>query len=212
MDVRRLVHSRLALFTLLYFATFLGVAAVQRNIEFLFYTIIMLIFLFFLVVFAETIHLEPWILTFTSLFICLHLVAGNIWIGEIKLYDQFLLGNDFRMDNLVHLIGGFLASVLAYNVLEPLLGKKLKRQRAVLLITVTFISLGIGSINEIIELIGVLYFNAAPGVGDYLNNAKDQFYNFLGAVLATPLIAHDLRNKFFQQKISSKRILGSDHE
>jgi hypothetical protein len=46
------------------------------------------------------------------------------------------------------------------------------------------ISLGIGALNELIELIAVVFLGATEGVGGYINNALDIVFNLFGAVIS----------------------------
>ena len=60
---------------------------------------------------------------------------------------------------------------------------------------VVVFTLGIGSIIEIIEFFGIIFFKAS-GVGDYTNNALDQIFNITGALTATIIIYwHEQKNK-----------------
>jgi flagellar biosynthesis protein FlhB len=48
--------------------------------------------------------------------------------------------------------------------------------------------LGVGLINEIVELTAVVYLNAQEGVGDYLNNAIDLVYNSIGVIVTVVIL------------------------
>ena len=48
--------------------------------------------------------------------------------------------------------------------------------------------LGVGLINEIVELIAVVFLNAQENVGGYLNNAIDLVYNSIGVIVAIILL------------------------
>ncbi len=188
----RIIHSRLALFTLLYLVVFLGISLVQRNSEFFFYTIVLIVMLFVVIIVSPRVRLEKWIMVFASLFILLHLSSGHIYICTTKLYDVYLI-SDFRMDNLVHLLGGFLSTFLAYNLLEPFIQYRVRNNPLTFSLIVVLLALGMGSINEILEFIGVIFFDAADAVGGYVNNAKDQVFNLFGTALAAVVIYIDRR-------------------
>lgn len=188
----RIIHSRLALFTLLYLVAFLGISLVQQNSEFSFYTIVLIVMLLVVVMVSPRLRLEKWIMTFTSLFVLLHLLSGHVYIGTTKLYDVYLV-SDFRMDNLVHLLGGLLSTFLAYNLLEPFIYYRMRNNPLTFSLIVILLAIGMGSVNEILEFLGVLFFDAADTVGGYANNAKDQVYNLFGAVLASIVIYVDRR-------------------
>jgi len=50
--------------------------------------------------------------------------------------------------------------------------------------------LGKISLNEVVELIAVLFVGAGKYVGSYLNNAADLAYNAGGAIIAAIIIAY----------------------
>jgi uncharacterized membrane protein YjdF len=58
-----------------------------------------------------------------------------------------------------------------------------------------FIALGIGSLNEILELGAVVLLGAQEIVGDYFNNAMDLVFNQIGSVTAVFFIHHSNKKK-----------------
>jgi uncharacterized membrane protein YjdF len=113
----------------------------------------------------------------------LHIFGGNVHIGGVRLYDVWLL-NWLKYDNMVHIVGSFVAAVLSYTFVYQHLNEKARANKILLAIIIISMASGIGALNEILELGAVIMFNASMQVGDYMNNAFDLLYNFLGALLA----------------------------
>jgi hypothetical protein len=113
----------------------------------------------------------------------MHVFGGNVHINGVRLYDVWLF-SWLKYDNLVHLIGTFTAALLSYTFVYQHLNEKARDNKILLAIIIVSMASGIGAFNEILELGAVIWFNAAAQVGDYMNNAFDLFYNFLGALLA----------------------------
>ena len=88
----------------------------------------------------------------------------------------------FRFDQLVHIIGFGVATLLMHHLLKPLLRPEVKRWTA-LSIVVVMAGLGVGALNEIVEFLAVV---AVPetGVGGYTNTALDLVSDLIGALLA----------------------------
>lgn len=129
------------------------------------------------------------------IFIILNILGYLIYIGDIKLYD-FWLNKYFRFDNLIHFVGALTLVTYLYYYLLPHFNPKTKIQKNLFTLNIVFLILGLGAFHEIIELFGVLFFNAADKIGDYLNNALDLLYNFLGGIFAIIVIKLiDKKNK-----------------
>jgi len=106
-----------------------------------------------------------WIL----LIILMHLVGSLVKIDEVRLYDYWVAGI-LKYDLLVHFINSFFMAVILSKLL------KIKRWQIVLIV------IGIGALYEIVELFCVIMLDS-QGVGSYINNAFDNVFNTLGAVM-----------------------------
>lgn len=117
------------------------------------------------------------------IFILLNIIGYTVYLGEIRLYDYWL--NDyFRFDNIIHYFGAILLVTYSYYYLYPYFKHDSKLNRRIYSLNLIFLILGLGAFHEIIELGGVIFFDAGDKIGDYLNNALDLFYNFLGGITA----------------------------
>ncbi|GIU68955.1 MAG: hypothetical protein KatS3mg002_0191 [Candidatus Woesearchaeota archaeon] len=171
-------------FTILYLFFFTIVSISNRNYEFLYYTVVMSLIIIILIKYKEHLSFTTGIAFGLTIVAALHIFGGNVYIGETRLYDYWLT-SWFKYDNLVHIIGTFTATIVAYTFIYQHLNEKAKNNKVLLSIIIVSMALGIGAVNEIMELFAVLFLNASEQVGDYLNNAFDLVYNLMGSIFAT---------------------------
>ena len=188
MAQHRIIAKRIALFTACYSVFFLLHAIYDDNYEFILYSFVLLFLLLALTYIYRRVELSTWIVVPLSLFGFLHLLGGNWHINGVRLYDIPFFGGVIHFDNVVHTIGVFIVTVILYNLLFPFIDQRVKDRYIIFYFLIILMALGIGSVNDIIELIAVLFFNASKGVGNYLNNAFDIVFNALGATLAVTVI------------------------
>ncbi|MGV8151279.1 MAG: DUF2238 domain-containing protein [Candidatus Woesearchaeota archaeon] len=170
-------------FTIIYMIFFTFIALLNGNHEFLYYTIVMSIILIILIIYREKILLSEGIALGLTIVAALHIFGGNVHIAETRLYDIWLLPF-LKFDNFVHLVGSFVAGMLAYTFIFQHLNERAKNSKVLLAIIIIFTASGIGALNEVMELGAVAFFDASAQVGDYMNNAFDLLYNLIGAILA----------------------------
>ena len=187
-------------FTLFYILFFITYALLQSNFEFVFYALTLFVLLNLGIYVHQRVQLPEFIVIGLSLFGFLHIVGGNLHIHGVRLYDLFFLDNLLRYDNVVHLIG----SVMITLVLHVLFFYYIQDDRRIKLplyyLSLFLMALGAGVLNEILELFAVINFHAAEEVGDYLNNAVDLVYNAVGVLLAILMI--DFYNRYKNQRAS----------
>tara|TARA_Y100000310_G_scaffold130047_1_gene129221 strand:- start:5004 stop:5591 length:588 start_codon:yes stop_codon:yes gene_type:complete len=172
-------------FTIAYLALFTILSIIKENYEFLYYTIIMALLISIIVLYHKKLHLSKYILLGLTIFGAMHIFGGNIYIFNTRLYDLYLIPDIFRYDNLVHTIGSFITTIIAYSLLRPHLDKKIKHNPLLLSLILISISTGVAAYVEILELIAVLTLGASKQIGDYLNNALDLVFNLLGSIMAS---------------------------
>ncbi|MFC1801290.1 DUF2238 domain-containing protein [Nanoarchaeota archaeon] len=195
-------------FTLIYMAFFTIYSIINRNYEFIYYIVIMSILIFIIVLYHKKIHLSNHILLGLTILGVFHLLGGTVFIAGTRLYDLWLIPpNILKFDNLIHAFGIFVATFVVYSLLNPHLDKKIKHRSVLLITLMVLIAMGIGALNEIMELGAVVFFNAQQSVGDYLNNALDLVFNFIGALIACIFIIpyHKKKYKKLFGKIKYKK-------
>lgn len=183
------------IFIFWYMKLFLFYAAIINNLEFIFYILIYSGPIIYINIKARK-FLKKYYLIYMSfsVFLIVHMLGGVIHIEGTRLYDFYLLGF-IRYDWFVHTVGGFLAAIVAYDILERYFEHKHITKWVLFLIIVSFAS-GFGAFNEILEFMAVIFLGAAKEVGDYHNNATDLVNNLVGATLATLLI---MRHRYYKR-------------
>jgi len=124
-----------------------------------------------------------WGLTLWSI---MHLSGGGLFINGTRLYSKILIpiiGEPyliFKFDQLVHIVGFFVATLLAYHLLKD----KLKSHKWVSLsLVVIMAGLGFGALNEILEFF-ITVIVPETGVGGYINTSLDLVADLIGAIFA----------------------------
>lgn len=160
---------------------------VNQNYEFLIYVGLILFLMSMVLATNKWVHYSNSILWGLAIWAILHMLGGGIYLGETRLFEWILIPLSdrypiFRYDQLLHLCGYGIVTLLLYHLINPLL-KPNFNHRNLLCIFLVLAGLGAGALYEIIEFfITVIVPNT--GVGDYVNNALDLVFNFIGAILA----------------------------
>ena len=177
-------------FTIAYLILFTVLSLIKGNLEFLYYTVIVAALIFIIAYYHKKIHLPKTILIGLSILGALHMLGGTLTIATTRLYDFWFIPGIFKYDNLVHSLGIFLVTFVVYNLLRPHLSRRLNHQPFLLSLLLVTIAMGVGALNEVLELGAVVFLDAAKGVGDYMNNALDLVFNLAGSILASLIIIH----------------------
>lgn len=171
-------------FLVIYAISFIILSFMDNNLEFLFYSFIMFILTVIVVLYHKHIRLTSSLIIGLILISILHTFGGHLYVHGTRLYDLFLISGILRYDNLVHFIGYYVTTLIAYNLLLPYLDNRIKTNTIYLSLLLIFITTGIGAFNEIFELLAVLFLNAGARVGDYFNNSFDLVFNLVGSSAA----------------------------
>lgn len=192
------------LFTIVYTVAFTVNAFFWANFEFLYYTVLMLILIYIIVLLNKRLHLAFFILSNLSLLGFFHLLGGNFYLAQTRLYDFYFLQGVIRYDNLVHTYATFIATLTLYSLLSNFIDDTIRRRYPLFAFGLILMALGMGAINELLELFAVLAFGVTQQVGDYFNNAFDLLFNTIGAVVATIIIYFYIERPRFIQKLNGK--------
>ena len=169
-----------AAFSLLFF--------VRENYEFILYIAVII---FFIVVILKSRHQVDYpqpVLWGLTVWAILHMAGGGLYLGDKSLYSTMLLpivGEPYwilKYDQVVHVIGFAVATLVAYYLLKPLLKQPIVRWRT-LSIVVVMAGLGLGALNEIVEFAATVIL-PETGVGGYENTSIDLVADLIGAILA----------------------------
>ncbi len=161
------------------------------NQEFLFYVGIILFCLGCIIFTNNKVQYPNHLLWGLTLWAFMHMAGGSINVRGSLLYNLILIPISetlgvFRYDQLVHIIGFCIATLLMYELLTQSLKEPVQRWMT-LSIVIVMAGLGVGALNEIIEFIATLLF-PRTGVGGYINTALDLVADFIGALIALGII------------------------
>jgi uncharacterized membrane protein YjdF len=193
-------------FTILYLLVFSIIAWQKGNSEFVYYILLMAILISIIINYYQKIPLSNWSLLGLSMMGFVHLLGGSINIGQTRLYDMWFIEGWLKYDNVVHFTNIFIATLIGYSILAPHFDYRIQRNRILLFFLLILIALGLGTLNEVIELFAVLFLNAQERVGDYLNNAFDLFFDLLGSISACLFLSLYLKRKKRSFKEDNKKI------
>ena len=185
-------------FTILYLLFFTMEAILKKNFEFLYYTFIISILISIIVFYHKKMHMTYNVMLGLVILGILHMSGGNLHFGGTRLYDIWIINGIYKFDNFVHMVGAFVAKLVMYSMLYPHLDKEIEHNKILLSFLLILLASGLGALNEISELIAVVFFNAAAQVGDYMNNIFDLVFNLLGSILACIYLMyyhHKIHNK-----------------
>ncbi len=189
-------------FTLAYLLAFTFNAVFDANYEFLYYTFLTSFFIYVIIVIHQRLHLAFFILFNMSVLGFLHLLGGNIHIGELRLYDYWFLPGVFKYDNFVHTYASFIGTLALYSLLVNYVATPVIKRFYLFGLILVLMAAGVGTVVEMVEFGAVVFFHANEQVGGYYNNALDLYFNALGAILAVVVIYFYRRPPGFIQKIN----------
>jgi len=159
----------------------------RKNYEFMMYIGVIVFFLLLILYTNNRVNYPNPVLWGLTLWSIMHMSGGGIYIGGQKIYEIILIPlvgepyNIFKYDQLVHIVGFGVATLLMYYLLKPVL--KPKHKWTALLIVVAMAGLGIGALNEIVEFFATVII-PDTGVGGYENTSLDLVADLIGAVIA----------------------------
>lgn len=163
------------------------------NFEFVIY--VGVIIALFVGVFAtlKTTQFPVWMLWMFSFWGLLHVLGGAVATADgvlfaYKIYPFLDLGGDFyilKYDQVVHFYLYMLVAMMAHHVLA--FRFKIPKNSFLLAIAAILISVGVSSLNEIMEFLIAISLEE-NGVGGYENAMLDLIFNLLGAVVGIGIL------------------------
>jgi hypothetical protein len=163
----------------------------KRNYEFIIYVGVIVVCLALIVVSFFKITYSYATLAGLTIWSLMHMAGGGIYINGVRLYDIILVPLSqtypiLRYDQVVHIFGFAVATLMMFDLLRPLLKENLQHFIA-LSVVVMMAGLGVGAFNEIVEAL-VAAIVPQAGVGGYVNTALDLISDLIGAILAMVFI------------------------
>jgi hypothetical protein len=159
----------------------------RANYEFVLYIGVIVFFLILILLTNKKVNYPNSVLWGLTVWGILHMLGGGLLLeGNIRLYELMLITisskyNFFRYDQLVHLIGFAVATLVMWVLVAPSLKSKVSWWSTGIIVVMA--GLGVGALNEIIEFIAVILV-PETGVGGYINVAMDLVADLVGAIIA----------------------------
>lgn len=158
----------------------------RENYEFVIYIAVIVFFLLLILFSHERVNYPEGILWGLTAWSFLHMSGGGLYWQGTKFYELMLFPivgepyNIFKYDQFVHIVGFWVATLLAYYLIKPLMKEESIKKFSFGLIIV-MAGLGFGALNEIVEF-GATVVIPETGVGGYTNTALDLVSDLVGAV------------------------------
>ncbi len=158
-----------------------------RNFEFVIYVGVVLAALVWIGLTIKRVDYSSSTLIGLTVWGLMHMAGGGVFIGDGRLYDVMLLPLStslpiLRYDQVVHVWGFGVCSLLCYDLLRPQLSNPNRIPFSLGLVLV-MAGVGFGAFNEILEFI-VMCIVPKAGVGGYMNTSLDLCSNMVGGLLA----------------------------
>lgn len=191
----------IAIFTAIYLIAAALATLSERNFEFVFYLVTMLLMIAAVYVVHRRIGISNGVLWGLSLWGLLHMIGGLVpipgdWsqntdpgVGGV-VYNWWLIPDHLKYDQIIHAYGFAITTWLCWQGLssiartqndEPL------RPTLGLMTLCAAAGMGFGALNEIIEFIATLTL-PQTNVGGYINTGWDLVYNMIGSIIAASMI------------------------
>jgi putative membrane protein len=191
MDLKRSEWAVL-IFTLGYVTAFGVYFVAAGNSEFVWYVVTLIILMGLVGATRRQAGFTPGLLWMLSIWGLAHMSGGSIRVDGAVLYAWYFLplysSGDLQLlkyDQIVHFYGFAVTAVVLWQILRHNF-PSLEGTRTLLVFPVLG-SMGLGSLNELIEFAAVLSFENT-NVGGYTNTALDLLFNTLGAIFAMTVV------------------------
>jgi len=189
----------LVIFNLAYLLGFSWFYFKQNNWEFLLYIGVIVIFFILILATIKKTKFNNFVLWGLSIWGLLHMMGGGLMVGDHVLYKQMIFTfiqsgemSILKFDQLVHIYGFFISTVIGYYLLLPYLDKKTNWK--IIYFLLVMIGMGFGALNEVAEFIATIIMPES-GVGGYVNTSLDLVSNLVGSILGVIFIRFGLRRK-----------------
>ena len=177
------------LINVIYLIIFLIIFLGRKNYEFVGYIVVVTLILILILSTNKKVNYPNFVLWGLTLWGLMHMCGGGVLFnnGTLKLYAIILIPlsaeyNIFRYDQLVHIVGFAVSTLIMYSIIKSHINFKSKGKVA-LGIVIIMAGLGVGAVNEIIEFTATV-FVPETGVGGYVNNSLDLVADLIGAIIA----------------------------
>lgn len=176
------------IFTLIYLVASTFIFIGRQNYEFIMYIGVIALFFVLILLTNKKVNYPNFVLWGLSIWGLLHMLGGGYLLSDGRVLYKWMIitfsetYSIFRYDQFVHLTGFFVATILMFVLLKPLLRQDLNSWWS-LSIIVVMAGLGVGALNEIVEFTATVLI-PETGVGGFINMSLDLVADLVGAILA----------------------------
>ena len=191
-------NPALLFFTGFYMLTSVIAASIQKNEEFVFYIVVMVLLITSLVMVHKRVNFSPGLLWGLSLWGLLHMMGGLIHMPEAwtqdgsqpVLYSWWIIQDWLKYDQVVHAFGFGTTTFVCWQILrsniESRYGKSPEPTFGLCLLCAAG-GMGFGALNEVVEFIATLTM-PETNVGGYMNTGWDLVFNLIGCTAAAIIV------------------------
>lgn len=192
-------YSRpLIVFSVLYMLVSITAASIQRNTEFVFYILVMVVLITSLVLVHKRVNFSNGVLWGMSLWGFLHMAGGLVRVpaaltqdgSQTVLYSWWIIQDWLKYDQVVHAFGFGVTTWVCWQILksniEKQTGKTPEPTFGLCLLSAVG-GMGFGALNEVVEFIATMII-PETNVGDYNNTGWDLVFNFFGCTFVAIVI------------------------
>ena len=160
----------------------------RENYEFVMYIGVLVFFLVLVLATNKKINYPNSVLWMLTAWGILHMAGGGFLLKDGNvLYTLILIPISetyqiLKYDQFVHIVGFFVATLIAYVLLKPNMKNKFGWWSTGIVLAMA--GLGLGALNEIVEFTATILV-PKTGVGGYVNTSLDLVADLLGSILAT---------------------------
>ncbi|MDD2935350.1 MAG: DUF2238 domain-containing protein [Candidatus Pacebacteria bacterium] len=158
----------------------------RENYEFIIYIAVIVFFLLVILFSHERVNYPTGLLWGLTIWSYLHMAGGGLYLQGTKFYELMLFPivgepyNIFKYDQFVHAVGFWVATILAYHLIKPMM-KEESIKKVSFALVIVMAGLGFGALNEIVEFVATVII-PETGVGGYTNTALDLVFDLVGAI------------------------------
>ncbi|MCC6661995.1 MAG: DUF2238 domain-containing protein [Phycisphaerales bacterium] len=184
----------LAVFVAAYMLLAAALSLGERNSEFVFYGLVMLVLIACVLWVDRTVKLPTWLLWGLAMWGLMHMMGGTVRVPEAwvdrgmtthVLYNVRPVPWLPRYDQWTHAYGFFIAALVAWRAVLAASRNSLRPSFGVLF-AVVCLGMGLGALNEVVEFAATRFMDT--NVGDYVNTGWDLVSNLVGAVIAAVVV------------------------
>ncbi len=190
-----------AIFTSIYLVLAALTTLSERNFEFVFYLVTMLMMIAAVYVVHRRVGISKEVLWGLSIWGLPHMIGGlmpipSAWpqntdpgVGGV-VYNWWVIPHYLKYDQIIHAYGFGITTWLCWQALNSCVSSKdgsPLRPTLGLMTLCTAAGMGFGALNEIIEFIATLTL-PQTNVGGYINTGWDLVFNMIGSIIAAILI------------------------